>query len=399
MGCNFRTRMSKKILFISHSTSRTGAPVLLLQFLRWLKTNTDLSFATLVGDAGPLFADFEALAETRLLNPRLTMVDRVTRKLVGSTSWIRVMEERQKKWCRNKKYDLVYSNTICALDEMELLSQAGYPVVCHVHELDYALQLLVGYEKFGKTLPFIHHFIAGSKAVHDYLSTRWLVPESKLSLVHEFTVPRKENTSLTQARSSTRAELGLAHDDILVGACGTLEWRKGSDLFIQIASEMRKNPKGSKLRFLWVGGKTQFESMRFLHDMNKCGLGEIVTVVETCPNYVDYLSAMDIFALTSREDPFPLVMLDAASLGLPIVCFDSSGGGPEFVEQDAGLVAPYLNIEAFASHLLTLAEYPEVRRRMGEKGAEKVRTRYTIDRQAPKLLQVISDVCGRTAGN
>jgi glycosyltransferase involved in cell wall biosynthesis len=144
------------------------------------------------------------------------------------------------------------------------------------------------------------------------------------------------------------------------------------------------------VRFLWVGGKRGTpDFLRFEHDLRFCGLTEAVTVVETCPNPLDYFCAMDLFALTSREDPFPLVMLEAGSVGLPVVCFESSGGAREFVEKDAGLIAPYLDTAAMADHILTLAREPGLRREMGANAVHKVRARYTVERQAPKLLEVI----------
>ena len=132
-----------------------------------------------------------------------------------------------------------------------------------------------------------------------------------------------------------------------------------------------------------------------MHDLNLCRLGKAISVVEVCPNPLDYLSALDIFALTSREDPFPIVMLEAASLGLPLVCFESTGGGPEFALHKAGLIAPYLDIFTFAQHILALANDKEARRRLGAAGAEEVRRQYDIDVQAPKLLKIINDFMGR----
>jgi glycosyltransferase involved in cell wall biosynthesis len=101
----------------------------------------------------------------------------------------------------------------------------------------------------------------------------------------------------------------------------------------------------------------------------------------------DYYCAMDAFALTSREDPFPLVMLEAGALGLPVVCFANSGGGPEFAGSGAGLIAPYLDVEALVGHLAVLRDNADLRRQLGTEAARLVRTIYTADQQAPKVLR------------
>lgn len=43
-----------------------------------------------------------------------------------------------------------------------------------------------------------------------------------------------------------------------------------------------------------------------------------------------YFEMADVFFLSSREDPFPLVMLEAASLGIPMVGFRGTGGIEDF---------------------------------------------------------------------
>jgi glycosyltransferase involved in cell wall biosynthesis len=76
------------------------------------------------------------------------------------------------------------------------------------------------------------------------------------------------------------------------------------------------------------------------------------------------------------------------------VCFEGSGGGPEFADGGGGLVAPYLDTSAFARHVLALAEDPEMRHRLGENAKREVHERYLLERQAPKLRDVISMVVG-----
>ena len=98
---------------------------------------------------------------------------------------------------------------------------------------------------------------------------------------------------------------------------------------------------------------------------------------------------MDAFALTSREDPFPLVMLEAGSLGIPVVCFAGSGGAQEFVQDDAGLIAPYLNVSAFADHLIRLNNLPLLRQSLGAAARSKVKANHTAATQAPKLRKLI----------
>ena len=58
--------MPKKVLFISHEASRTGAPIVFLNFLKWFKANTDIPFQILLKKGGVLEPDFKAIAPVLL---------------------------------------------------------------------------------------------------------------------------------------------------------------------------------------------------------------------------------------------------------------------------------------------------------------------------------------------
>src|SRR5262245_56080071 len=64
--------LNKRVLFISHEASRTGAPIVLLHFLRWFKRNTDIPFMVLVresrGAMGELLQEFDSLGPLFMLN-------------------------------------------------------------------------------------------------------------------------------------------------------------------------------------------------------------------------------------------------------------------------------------------------------------------------------------------
>jgi glycosyltransferase involved in cell wall biosynthesis len=95
------------------------------------------------------------------------------------------------------------------------------------------------------------------------------------------------------------------------------------------------------IRFLWVGGSALgLEAQQFAYDVERLGLQQLCRHVPSTPEVLEYYHAMDVFALSSREDPFPLVMLEAGIRGLPTVCFSDAGGGSEFVGEHAGIVAP-----------------------------------------------------------
>src|SRR5689334_15759774 len=60
--------MSVKVVFISHDASRTGAPIVLLHLLNWIKQNTGVEFLIIMGNGGELEDRFHALGEAHVWN-------------------------------------------------------------------------------------------------------------------------------------------------------------------------------------------------------------------------------------------------------------------------------------------------------------------------------------------
>lgn len=126
------------------------------------------------------------------------------------------------------------------------------------------------------------------------------------------------------------------------------------------------------------------ENVGLVHNWNAC--------IGSKPNPLDYFSEFALFALMSREDPYPLVCLEAASLAKPIICFDQAGGEPEFVEDDCGFVVPYLNLDAMADKILLLIKSPDLRDKMGIQAKQKVVSRHHISVAAPQIIEIIRHI-------
>jgi glycosyltransferase involved in cell wall biosynthesis len=374
---------------VSHSASRNGGTLFLLHLLQWLKQHTDYQLEILVNGRGEMLEDLRAVGPTKVWrNPAF---------LLGSLPprWqarLRPRLEAQmlRGLLRGQHYDLVHANTVATWKHVPFLAQRSRSLLWHVHELEYAVRLTTGNEGWRQTFPLAKRFVAGSGAVKETLVKEFQVPAEKVDVVHEF-IPAIHFTpeEYKLKRQRIRNALGWPEDVFVVGGCGSPGWRKGTDLFLQAARAVGR--KGyEKMGFFWIGGRaTDEETMQFVHDVRQLGLQDRCRWVAGSAQYMDYYCAMDAFALTSREDPLALVQLEAGAMGLPMVCFENAGGGPEFVSDGAGLVAPYHDAETFATQLIRLHDDPDLRRRLGTEAARRVRSTHTVEHQAPKVLQSI----------
>jgi glycosyltransferase involved in cell wall biosynthesis len=187
-----------------------------------------------------------------------------------------------------------------------------------------------------------------------------------------------------------------------VVGCGTVYWRKGVDLFIDTAVRcMRLGIDDA--HFVWVGADhwdADAQSRRLgpwrdiLRRIPESGLEGRVEFLGPRTNAREYFAAADVFLLPSREDPFPLVCLEAAQCGTPIVCFDGAGGMPDFVGSDAGIVVPHLDVAAAADALNLLRRDQSLRERLGAGASEKLGRLHVDEVAVPALVDEIH----RTAG-
>lgn len=381
------SKSSARVLFVSHSASRNGATILLLHLLRWLRRRTDFQIEVLVAGKGDLLPEFQALVPTRVWrNPArvLNSLPQKTRALLSS----RLESAFLKTLLRGKRYDLVHLNTVANWRHVPHLTRHSPSLLWHVHEMSYAVRLTMG-DAWEQVFPMAQRFVAVSQAVHNTLVNEFKVLPESVDLVHGFIPPNTFTTDEKQRyRTRIRKELGFAENAFVVGGCGALGWRKGTDLFVQIAKRFAQQQPGQPLGFLWVGGHlNDQESLEFQQDVRLSGIHVPCRLVATTAAVAEYYCAMDAFALTSREDPFPLVMLEAGAAGLPTVCFEQAGGGSEFVRDGAGFTVPYLNLEAFCERLEALQNDVTLRRQLGDEAARRVHEIYTVEHQAPLLLK------------
>lgn len=382
------------VLFLGHDALRAGAPLLLLELIKWLQANGGIHAALLLKRGGEIEGDYQQVIPTQCLTREHQKLNAgLHRRALRKLGLAEVRQPDLKELYPVSQYPLVYANTIDTTDLILQLAGGGRRIIHHVHELSYATEVFRVTKLLQQTEPLTDIYIAASGAVRDFLEGTIGVPANKIRVIHEFAIAigQTGNREGSENRKDVRRRLGVAEDAFMVGMCGTVDWRKGADLFVQLALQVNRLMTAKPVHFVWLGGNA-VKHREPLHDAAKMGLQEVCHFVPAVPNPNNYFNAFDLFALTSREDPFSVAMLEAAGNGLPIVCFDKAGGGPELVEGDAGMIVPYLDVPAMAKACVELLLDEPRRKEMGKNAKRKVLDNYTLNLQAPKIRSVINSL-------
>jgi glycosyltransferase involved in cell wall biosynthesis len=372
--------MSKKVLFLSHYAGRTGAPIVLLNHLVGLKKNyPDFECDILFMNGGELIPEFEKIGNTYLVEEKtssLKIINRLSRK-TKYHSFI-------KRLLRNN-YKLVYGNTVAVSGILASAKKIDNKLVtvCHVHELEMAIKEYCGEENFRDAIPFVDHFIAASISVKNLLTDYYKISPTKIHIHYEHIplpgkIDKKKNDNCLRVFGS-----------------GTMDWRKGIDVFIQAAYQLNKLAPTAEFEFCWIGGKEgTLDFDKALYDVQKLGIEHRVKFIPSCPNPWDYLIEADLFLLTSREDPFPLICLEAAALSKPIICFKDTGGMVEFVNAENGWLIDYLDIPKLTDTLIHILNDERFKQKLAVKGElSRLKAReYDIEKGVKKLKEYLDGI-------
>lgn len=348
------------VVMVVHDAARTGPPIFAIGLLRWLREHVTLDLAVVLVTGGPLAEDFAATVPT----VRLDQDPDRARTLLATA-------------------DLVYLNTAASVEALATTGVRPRRVLSHVHELDVALAHYLPAEDRRLLLSVTDRFVVGPACAAANLTRNHGVAPDRIGRVPYFVPP----TARAPDRDTARRRLGVAPETVVIGACGTRDWRKAPDLFVQLAWWLRRRSLDRPLHFVWLGGPIpSVDHWDEATDVELLDLDGSVTFLPHQPEPEQVMAAYDIFVLTSREDTFPLVCLHAGALGIPVVCFEG-GGIPELLQASGGgRVVPYLDLEALTTAVADLVGDGPGRRAQGQRLAAHLERAHTLEATGPAIV-------------
>jgi glycosyltransferase involved in cell wall biosynthesis len=193
---------------------------------------------------------------------------------------------------------------------------------------------------------------------------------------------------LAQAESATL----LPNDTVLVTGCGTVDEQKGPDLWLDVARAVLSSTNSKRVFFAWIGEGPWLERLR--EQARRMGLGGRVLFLGSQENPYPMLSRSVIFTMTSRSDSFPVVVLEAMALGVPVVAFRSGGVAEEV--GDSGILCRPGDVNEMAAHVLRLLRNPARRHAMSSRALERVSVSFDMPRFRTQMEDLIGEILSTT---
>ncbi|WP_212982055.1 glycosyltransferase, partial [Bacillus paramobilis] len=360
--------VNKKIIYVSHDAHFHGAQLLSLHTIKALKENFNYSVAIISIGTGILIHDFQKYGPVYCLEenyPTEEKVELLIKKLLL------------------QDYTIAICSTVISGDIVALLAKHNIKVISLIHELPHLIQQYSAEGKARNIAESAYKIVFPSQYVYEKFRTLTQLDHQKCHILPQGLFnhnPYKNN--IAKARSELRKKHNLPLDSKIILGVGFADHRKGIDLFSLIAYSVRKVHKN--IHFIWVGRT----DVHFLNTLSPRYTAHF-TLVDPTPDIGLYNAGADLYLLTSREDPFPNVVLEALDTKVPVIGFKNAGGFEDVVTEQTGALVDYLNLPMMLERIYEFIGDEDLRFQKGSFGQELIEKDFNFLHYIYQLLNLL----------
>ena len=378
--------MKKTILFVHQSAEMYGSDKVLLALVSGLDSNTYYPIVLLPAH-GPLASELHAARIEYHILP-ISRLSRATLSLRGlidlPISLIRSVKAFNRV-LKDRKVDLVHSNTLAVLSGMVWARWHSVPHVWHVHEIILRPQIV---RKIYTWLlsEFADGIICISRATEANLLQDKPELANKIQLVWNGLL--RQNEVDTEAVSQYKNDLGLQHDEILIALVGRINRWKGQVLLVEaIGLLWEQGVRNLKVVIVGSAPDGQSHFLDTLQNAIDASPAKSCFVLQTfTANVWTVWDACDIAAIPSTEpEPFGMVALEAIASAKPVIAANHGGLAEIVINNETGFLVPPVDALALANAIKNLAVNADLRKQMGIAGQLRYHNEFTLDRYIDKM--------------
>ena len=358
------TSASERIVVVSHDAHPHGAQYLALNMVRTLRQVFHHEVDLVLLGEGAMKAEFARWARVHDL-AGLDPQGEEARAVAG-----RLHQAGARCAIANTTVSGFFART---------LKSAGFTVVGLVHELPGVLRDNGLEPQAIAMADSVDRLVFPAEAVKQGFLAAVDTPASRITIRRQGLYKLNRHASpqgRLAARRQLRERLGLEQDARIVLCVGYADHRKGVDLFVDLARRLTGRDK--LVHFVWVGHFDIRVEPVIRDRLESEGLRSRVHFMGHASNTDVFYAGADVYALTSREDPFPSVVMESLQVAVPVVGFAGAGGFTELLDDGCGVCVPMENVDAFAQAVEALLHDQERALALGERGRFLVEDQFSF---------------------
>jgi glycosyltransferase involved in cell wall biosynthesis len=375
----------KRIVLVTHDAYKHGAQYLSLNLARLLSTELGYTVDMLLLGDGPLKQDFAKWANVHDVAGR----DPAGHEVRGIIS-----ELRRLGACA------AIVNTTVSASALPALKEAGLRIVSLVHEMPAVIRQMNLGPNVEEIAAVSDAVIFASTPVRDGFSQFADIPGGKSIIrpqgLYKVNSLRRRDLGIERARRALRGRFSIPTDAPIVLAVGFADHRKAPDLFVKAGLELLK--QRPEAYFIWLGLEAEPDWMAKVRaPAVAAGKMDRFLFPGLIEETDEFYAGSDVFALTSREDPYPSVVLEAMDCGLPVVAFADTGGMEELIGEAGGFIVPAFDVPAYAEALGASIANTDVRANCFSRGTALIDGRFAFRKYGLDLLSYAKEPLPRVS--
>lgn len=231
------------------------------------------------------------------------------------------------------------------------------------------------------------YIVTVSEFLKKQLMNAWKFDENKMHVIYNGVDFGALNKGISG--KSVREEFNIPKNSALIGMVGNIRPSKSYNVLIRAADVIFRKKPNSRLLIVGQGKGKLLEDLKALAKELKVDDKVIFTGFRE--DVVSILSQLDVFVLSSCTEGLSIATIEAMGMHKPVVV-TRSGGPEEIVESGVtGYLVPHSNPEALAEHILKILDNPQQAKEMGERGAEAVKEKFSIEKNIAGYTQLYNN--------
>ena len=284
-------------------------------------------------------------------------------------------------------HDFAICNTTVSGLFLKTLSDAGLRCISLVHELRNVILDNKLEEHARAIAEKADKVVFAAESVRDSFVDIAPVPDDRIVIRPQGLY--KNNAYLGEkekARSELRELLGIGEVSKIVLGVGFLDHRKGIDLFVEAGLECCAQL--DDVYFVWIGHWHIHMEEKIKERLDGHELSERFIFPGRQDNTDLFYAGSDVFALTSREDPYPTTVMEALEVGIPTVGFEGAGGCDELLKEKCGVLVPMEDAHELSRAIKELLQDGDGCKNRGLTGSRIVKERFSFRHYLFDLLEL-----------
>lgn len=281
---------------------------------------------------------------------------------------------------KNKNIDIVHSN--CNYDRTISAFAGKFVKAVNFSTVHLCMSINRNLTHTFRNKYLIDHFTPVGHATKKILVEHDKIPNQKVSVVH-IGLPRDKFLFNSQLRKKIREEFSIPADSVVIGTVSRLVEFKGHIFLMKAFAELLKsNPD---LRLLIIGDGPLKDVL--VSNSKKLQIEQKIIFAGTRNDISGVLSAMDIFTQPSKDlggESFPVSILEALSIGLPIVA-SNVGDIRSMIDKSNGFLTIPENVDEIICGLRNLINSGTLIKNFGENSRQLFLKNFTIEKMIDEM--------------